>query len=334
MTRILEEDYAYATARLRAIEIHLLDMNRLERMLEAPTMADSIKFLTEAGYGDGKPIIEQQWESVLDGELSRIYQFLSGLMPHPEVLNVFRLREDYLNIKRMLKALYQSSPIIAAAGEQGTVPIEDIAKSIHERREGTIPEIMGKAILEAMAEFGKRADPRDIDLVIDRATYKHMAVMAEEIGQPYVLDIVRLMTDMANIKIFVRGKAAGESKEFFTRSLLVGGNIEPSKFRENSEKAVEPMLEIIRHTWFGEAAISGMEGVKAGKGMSWLEKKLDDRLMEYIKKARFVAMGVEPMVGHLFGKETEIRNVRILLTGKVNHIPHQDLRERLRIAYV
>jgi len=185
-----------------------------------------------------------------------------------------------------------------------------------------------------MAEFGKRADPRDIDLVIDRATYKHMAEMAESIGHSFIIDVVHLMTDMANIKIFVRGKAAGESKEFFTRSLLLGGNIELSRFRDNSEKAVEPMLELIRHTWFGEAAISGMEGVKAGKGMSWLEKKLDDRLMEFLKKARFVAMGIEPMVGHLFGKETEIRNVRIVLTGKMNHIPTQELRERLRIAYV
>ncbi len=50
MTKIREEDYAYATARVRAVEPRLLDSLRFERLLEAPTVSDAVKLLTEARY--------------------------------------------------------------------------------------------------------------------------------------------------------------------------------------------------------------------------------------------------------------------------------------------
>jgi len=41
-------------------------------------------------------------------------------------------------------------------------------------------------------------------------------------------------------------------------------------------------------------------------------------------------MGVEPVIAWLFYKEAEIRNVRLILTGKINGIPSNIIGERLR----
>lgn len=334
MTRIRDEDYAYATARVRAVEVHMLDSARLERLLEAATLADGMKLLAEARYGTGTPLAEQGWEALLDGELARCYAFLTGLMPHPEVLDVFRLREDYLNLKLMLKSLYQGRDVAGTTGDSGMVPAGQLVRAIVDNHPGSLPETMGKALTEAMLEFGKRADPRDIDLVLDRAVYRHMNEKAAEIGHPFLVELVSLMSDMANIRIYIRGRLTGESREFFSRALLEGGRVDASKFRDASEKPVEAFLESIRHTWFGEAAMAGMDGYKAGRGITWLEKRLDDRFMDYVRRARYVAMGLEALVGHLLARETEIRNVRIIFTGKGNGLSHEDIRERLRMTYV
>jgi V/A-type H+/Na+-transporting ATPase subunit C len=117
------------------------------------------------------------------------------------------------------------------------------------------------------------------------------------------------------------------------RALIEGGMVEASRFRDSAENTIEAFLTTIRHTWFGNAAAAGMEGYRDGRGISWLEKQLDDRFMAYVRRGRYVAMGLEALVGHLVARETEIRNVRIILTGKVNRIPHEDILERLRVGY-
>ncbi len=333
MTRTRDEDYAYATARVRAVEVHLLDEARLERILDAPSIADCMKLLAEARYGEGVTGREQGWEALLDGELARCYSFLAHLMPDPDTLDVFRLREDYLLLKRMLKALYQGQDAAGVAGTPGTVPASLLARAVIDNKPGILPETMGKALAEAMAEFGKRADPRDIDLVLDRAAYRHMKETAAGIGHPFLSEMVALMTDMANIRIFIRGRLTGEKREFFMRAVLEGGLVDAARFRDSSEKPIEAFLSTIRHTWFGEAAMAGMEGYRSGRGITWLEKQLDDRFMAFARRARYSAMGLGAMVGHLVARETEIRNVRIILTGKTNRLSREDIRERLRVGY-
>jgi len=335
MTRILEEDYAYATARVRAIERRLTDASGFDRLIDAETTDDAMKQLMESCFGDGTDAGRQGWEMMLDQEPERVLAFLAGLMPHPEILDLFRLRDDYLNAKRLLKMMYQGQDLTAFAGKSGgTVPVPVLLQAIVERRYGTLPDIMGEAVSEAMTEFGKKADPRDIDLVLDRAVFLHMNTLAAEIGNPFLTELVALMTDMANIRIAIRGKLTGEARDFFQKAILSGGSIDPARFRAAVEKPLEAFVESIRITWFGEAAISGMEGYKAGRGISWLEKLLEDRLMVFVQRARYTAMGVEAMVGHLLARETEIRNVRIVMTGKVNGLSQTDIRERLRLTYV
>ncbi len=335
MTRIHEEDYAYATARVRAIERRLIDAAGFDRLIDADTPDDALKQLAEACFGDGVDSGRKNWEVLLDEEPGRVLAFLTNLMPDPEVLDVFRIREDYLNAKRLLKAMYQGQDMAEFSGlKSGTVPVPQLIQAIVGMRFGAFHEILGAGIAEAMAVFGKTADPRDIDLVLDKANFTHMGRLATDIGNPFLMELIALMTDMANIRIAIRGKLAGESRDFFRKAILSGGLIDPTRFRDASEKPLENLLEAIRFTWFGEAAIAGMEGYKAGHGISWLEKQLDDRLMVFVRKARYTAMGVEAMVGHLLARETEIRNVRIVMTGKVNGLTQSDIKERLRLAYV
>ena len=334
MTRIREEDYAYATARVRAVEIRLLDAARLDRLVEAPTAEDAVKQLSEAGYGDGQDLTRTDWETVLDGEPVRVHAYLAGFMPQPEVLDVFRTRDDYLNLKRLMKATFQAQDLSTVRCVPGTVPAAVLVRALTERRVTDLPPVMGAAMLEAMDEYGKRADPRDIDLVLDRACFRQMADMAAVWENEFLTGLVAHMTDMANIRIAIRGKLVGEGEAFFGKALLAGGFIPPDRLRGIPERSMDALLESLRLTYFGEAAIAGYEGYRQGRGMSWLERLLDDRLMVYIRQARHVTMGVEALVGYLLARESEIRNVRIIMTGKTNGLPQAQIRERLRLAYV
>ena len=53
MVKINQDNYAYATGRIRARELKLLDKSKFDRMLEAPNAKEAYKVLAEAEYGMG-----------------------------------------------------------------------------------------------------------------------------------------------------------------------------------------------------------------------------------------------------------------------------------------
>ena len=64
-----------------------------------------------------------------------------------------------------------------------------------------------------------------------------------------------------------------------------------------------------------------------------MKKILDDFITLYLKDSKYVVMGVSPVIGYLFFKETEIKNARLIITGVKNKIPRETIKERLRLGY-
>jgi V/A-type H+-transporting ATPase subunit C len=64
------------------------------------------------------------------------------------------------------------------------------------------------------------------------------------------------------------------------------------------------------------------------------ERACDDALMAVVRKARFFALGPEPVFGFIFAKEMETRNLRVILSGKQSSVPKEEISERLRDPYV
>ena len=60
----------------------------------------------------------------------------------------------------------------------------------------------------------------------------------------------------------------------------------------------------------------------------------DNAIMDYMKQAKLKALTIEPIIAYWYAKETEIKNVRILLQAKMNKIPSNQIKERLRESYV
>lgn len=50
--------------------------------------------------------------------------------------------------------------------------------------------------------------------------------------------------------------------------------------------------------------------------------------------AKYKALTIEPLVAYVYAKETEIKNIRMILTGKINQVEPKNIKERLRDSYV
>lgn len=337
MARIVEEDYAYATARIRAIENKMLTPQRLERLIEAPTADDAVKILTELGYGsggtDGAPNAANAYEGLLSYEMKKVYELLEKIMPLPGITALFKRRSDYLNAKTVLKAEFLGNETPAMLSNAGNIEPALLSRTISERKLADIPEILGRAVLESVEEYGRSSDPQEIDFILDKAMYANMKKDARDLGDPYVAELVGMLEDTANIRIFIRAKFLKKSSDFLAQSLMEGYSIPKKIYLDNADKALDSFFDSLRFTPASDFTGKLRELVKNGQDISGVEKFLDNRLMEYVRKSKYVAMGVQPVVAYLFFKEAEIRNVRLIITGKINKISQAAIRERLRAGY-
>ena len=67
---------------------------------------------------------------------------------------------------------------------------------------------------------------------------------------------------------------------------------------------------------------------------SAFERWCDNRMIEMLKPQKYEAFSVGPLLGYLIARETEIKTVRIILTGKQNGFSDEAIRERIREMYV
>jgi len=336
MLKVNQDDYAYSASRIRAREIKLLDSNRFDRMLVAASAEEAYKALTEADYGFGGDSANDfhSFEVLLSEEMKKTFSLLYEIAPQIEVVKAFQRRYDYFNVKVLLKAEFQNIEPPSILIDTGTFDKEEIVRIIRERDYEELTPIMHEAILNIYDVFSRMHDPQAIDLLLDKASFKQFTSDLFDTDNDFLHSIAKITIDITNMKMYIRARAINKTEDFIKKILLEGGEIPISLFLENIEKPVEALIEALHDTKYKDVMKKGFEMYKERKNASELEKLLDDYFMVFLQQAKLITIGVEPFIVHLFAKETEIRNVRIIMTGKINNLPADLIRERLRLSYV
>lgn len=333
--------FAYAVARIRAEEKKLLDNSRLEKMLDAKTAEDTLKVIIEAGYGNSSDDLTDagDFEKLLMQENEKVFSLIKAISPDKDLFELFLLKNDYHNIKVALKTEFmatfeENTDLNGLFIDTGSIPLSKMVRIIKERKLSEIDEIMRKGIGECIEAFNRTCDPQLIDLILDKSCYMQMVKEAEKSGRAFVTSIVRIMVDLNNIKMFIRIKAMNKSWDFLQKYLLPGGTLDRSRFVKLFQDTVENAINTLRYTPYGSIFEDGINDFQKTGSLSEFEKLSDDYIIEFVKKAHYLPFGPEPLIGFLIAKQIEIKNIRIIMTGKINGITEEITRRRLREAYV
>lgn len=319
--------YPFAVAVVRSKETKLISKDKLMQMADAPSAEEALRVLTESGYGDIPEGGVHDFEKLLSKELTDVYRSLAGLIPEEKLIDVFLYKNDYHNIKVLIK-----QELSGVNGEQylidgGTIPVERLKQAFAERKFADMQEIDGKAVNEAMEAYAKTRDGRYIDLILDRACFDTMSKAAAKTKNEYVCGYVVRLADVTNIKAFVRVKRLGKNIKLFEEAFVPGGSVSIDVFRSAFES--ENPAAVLSGTGYGAVCENCMTAT-----FTRFEKECDDYLMSYVKDAKYQSLTPEPIVGYILGKETEIKCVRIIMTCKLNNIDAETIKERVREAYV
>jgi len=334
-----EADYAQAVARCRVLEGRLLRRADLDRLLEAPGVNECWKLARDlAGIQESPPV--DDFETSLGSELARFYAYVSAFLPDISVPGWLLLRYDYHHLKVLMKEQWLGEAADEAAYSQlGNYPVARLRSQLRsaESEEPDDPEAVASwtdrlphayraAIAAARRAWGEKADAQVIDLVLDRFLFAAMAGQARGLG-PFFEEFAGSLADLANLKVLLRCGRLGKDRAFLSEALVPGGSIPQDKWLELSQVAPDRLLGALR------APYGGM--LQAAHGDPGTVERLgENHLTARLRPARYVAMGREPVLALLWAKETDIRNLRIVVSGKLNGMPESALRERLRDCHV
>ncbi len=329
-------DYAYATARIKVMEKHMIGSNRIERMIDAKTPADALKVLYDAGYGNSQVELADicDYEILLKEEISKVYTLLKEISPENEPVDVFLQRNDYHNAKVIIKGEYSGQDYEKILLEPSLIDKKKLIEMIREHEISDMPCIMRNAVEECIDDLNRTGDPQIVDILLDKAMYGQMVEFCRIYKSDFLKRLIAVMIDLANIRMFLRIREMKKNSDYLKKTFIAGGNLDNKRFIKNYDEPVEKTIEEIKYTKYGKVFEEGVSSFIHTNSLSEIERLFDNFMIEHIKKYRYVSVGLEPLVCYLIAKENEIRNIRIIMSGKKGDIPDDVIRRRLRDSYV
>ncbi|MDI6689830.1 MAG: V-type ATP synthase subunit C [Actinomycetota bacterium] len=327
--------YGVATGRIKVLENKLFSRHRVERLVEADDFSDQLRILAETDYGGFFENVRtiDDIEEALHKYLAKVYDFLDELTRERNIISFFRLRYDFHNLKVILKTKYKQETREHIWSHLGLLDVPRARDLIEQGMVDELPEVYRQAVKEAMHRFEEERDSQQIDIVLDGELYKLLHGLAVSQRNDFLQDLVKIFIDLGNIKTFLRAKNLGRKKDFISQALFDNGSIDREIFIALYEEPLDSLLERLKNTPHAELLRAVFREEKK-VDLSTFDKLVDNFVLNHAKKAKYVPVGLEPIVGYILAKESEVNMVRVILTGRLNNVPRDKIRERIRDLYV
>jgi V/A-type H+-transporting ATPase subunit C len=157
---------------------------------------------------------------------------------------------------------------------------------------------------------------------------------AERIGYSFVQDYIRHKIDLSNLKILFRVKYSDLSRDKFESLILPGGFLGKKSVAQCFDLSFAAVGEKLRATQYKELLEKAADTLEERDTFIELERGIEDFLMTFLKKAKNIVFGPEPVFAYGLAKKREMNLVRLLGVGKANQIPDGLLKERMSKTYV
>ena len=321
----MAEQYIYAVARIRSKELTLLNEAAISQLCAAATEEDCLRILNEKNWGNPDLPSEEMFQE----EEKKTWAFIRELVPdRMQIFDVFRLENDYHNLKAAVKESCIGGIHPGIFTEGGTIPAKDIEQAVAESDYDALPESMRQVAQEAKETLLQTRDGQMCDVIIDRAAMEAIRKAGQDSGEQLLRDYGELVCATGDIKIAVRAAKTGKGKQFLDKALAPCSTLDVNALAEASAAGTEAVIAYLDHTVYADA-IDELNGSVAS-----FERWCDNRMIETIKPQIHNPFGIGPIAAYILARDNEIKTVRIILAAKRNDLPEEMLRERVREMYV
>lgn len=327
--------FAGSNARIRVYESRLLQSDQFERMLQATTFEEAARVLKDTPYrNDVDELLEtRDYDALLTKELQRVYEEMFALSPDPALVELFSLRYTYHNLKVFFKA-----KITGENFDSLLIPIGKESLGLYRQavQDGT-SEVLDKPYLDSIQEVSSAEeeyhDIQSVDIILDRRYFTHLRWLAEQIGNEEILEFVKYFIDLNNLSTLSRAIKQQKSRNFLVTILSSSGNIPKESLVELGKESLVSAGKRLSEGAFSKIVQASLNKETHELSPVKIDLETDNAIMDEMKKAKLKPFGPFPLMAFIHAKETEVKNVRLILAAKENGLSEESVRERMRMNY-
>ena len=324
-----QPSYAYACARLSALNKRLLEPQTVQRMADG-SISDAMRALSDVRYGNLPDATEADVERMIERELTDAMQEVRELSPDPTLTDLFLMRADVQNLKVLLKArLLDQTETVFTPG--GLYDKEQLTAMVKDKQYKELPQVFRDALYALEKQLEVRVEPRNISIALDRAYLAYALKQSEK--DPVFAQYFKSEADFDNVLTFLRLRAMGASIETLDEVILPEGGVKYRDLYNAYELSFESLNRILNDSVCREALLSGLNAMQRTGNIAEIEKARDNYLVSLLSAHKYETETIYPIVGYYLAKEREGKAVRLIITAKRNYLPEGVIRERLVMLY-
>ncbi len=320
-----ENEYAYAVARVRANEPNLLSKAETEQLITAESYKAALRILGDKGWNtDGE---SHDYAPMLEAHLADAWQLLKESAPDVSLLDALVINNDFFNLKAALKAKFSDLDPRDYVLSPSVYDPEEIIACVADNRLGDLPECMTECAVKAYDAIVKLESGRLADTAIDTAALRYRRGLAKRCESELLTEEVEISAAAADIKTAVRCARAGRTVEYIKNALCGCRYFDSDELIKAAFDGADAVAALLEGTELSSLAGSLREGLTA------FEKQCDDAVTSLMTKAKYTAFGPDPLVAFYNAASTETKNVRMILSAKLNGFAADTIRSRVREVY-
>lgn len=274
-------------------------------------------------------------EEVLMRELRNAYRFVFEESPQSEIVEVFSAQYLYHNLKVLMKMKVTGQDFENLLIDIGKFPL-DALRHVTQTFESSVlyPSVV-EEVNRTWQDYQAYQVPEAFDVGFDGAYFAHLRRLDEKINHPKVTPIINALIDFYNVIAIKRAIELKRGHGFMHTMTTSWGSIEKKDLIERVEQGqLAKWFEEQTHIYFGGVFKPYVEDMNNGTiTADQLEHLRDAYIHQYFFENRLDAQGPLLVMKYIFGKENEINNLRLVLTGHANGISKEKIQERMGAIY-
>ena len=316
-------DYTYIVARLNAVEASMPEDSWFDRLsrVEAGSIQSSLKEYFR-GFEHAESI--RQFEKVLETEKLEGLDLVSKLISSRDVSIFLRGGYDFDNMLYLWKANLLGGENESREWERlvpfGLIPPEKIREAIVSETVTYLPFYI-KEIFERLSGITDETQMLMAQSLCESAKWQCMLDMAPS---SYARFVTRCRIDLENIKSLIRSKRTDLRKSGQDHLWIDGGEIERltlERLFQEPEDELYLYLNTSRYKWLTD------HGLDSETDLWKIDPLMLRQLFNIMLDSRYRYFDIGPVICHLEIRERNIMLLRLIITGKINHLPDNDILE-------
>ncbi len=314
------ENYAYAVARIRALEINLITNADIDRLMACGDTESSLRLLSEKGWDT------ENYELMFSKEREKTWKTVNELID-VSLLSVFSFEKDFHNLKAAIKSLITNDIPDGIFYLDASFDKDTLLSAVTEKAFEKLPKYMQSPAQEAYETLMHTSDGQLCDMILDKATLLAIKEAAENSKEEILKDYAKSYIETANIKIAVRCAKTNKSEEFTFNALAPCDSINIRDLSRAAAGGAEELAEYLSESGFSKAV------EKLKKSVNAFECWCDNNIIDAILPQKYNPFSAGPVIAYYLARENEIKTVKIILTCKQNGFSDESIRERVRKMY-